>query len=291
MPPREKRKRRTGPVARRGHTTGPRLGDVLSIVAIVALFGFVYLLPPDSTLADVRESGAIRVCAPESFPPLMTGDEQRPGIDIELVEELAHRIGVRVVVSTNRAIGRDLNPRTWRVSRAQCLLIAGGVVASPTTRGYLETLPPHLETGWAAVRVDPEATLADARVGFFAAVTGLDRIALSRFLREEGAIVSVVQNREGLEQGLRSGDFDLVVTEALTARALAGRLDGEAIWLPESLGRFPIVIGAWKGDLTLTRRLSSEMDALLRDGTLEQILAKYAAVPATSECVVCRDAQ
>jgi len=265
--------------------------DLLALAGIGGLLAAVYLLPPDTSLAEVQRIGTLRVCVPDEYPPLVTGVAAAPGIDVELVQHLADAMGVRLHLVPNPSIGRDFNPRNWRVNRAQCTLLAGGVVASPLTRGFLETLAPHLSTGWAAVRLDPDAVLDGAAVGFFAGVSGLDRLTLSRFLREQGATVQVVNRRSELIEGLLSGRFDVGVTEALTARQVAGAIDGEALWLPESLGRYPVAIGMWKGDLTLKRRLERELSAIRRDGTLATLVERYDIVAISSTCDVCRPSE
>lgn len=258
-------------------------------------FGFVGLLlwginflPPDTTLAQVRESGALRVCVPDAYPPLVTGDPDRPGIDIELLREVADGLGVRLVTVTNSAIGRDFNPRNWRVTRAQCLVIAGGIVDADATRSFLVVTRPHLETGWAAVVVDQaQATFSGAKVGFFAGLTGLDRLGLSRWLRDRGANVTVLSSVEDAASGLADGRFDVVVTEALTARQLATKIDSVAAWLPLEDGRLPIAFGLWKGDLTLERALERQLARLERDGTLHEIIDRYDLGPIDATCPLC----
>ena len=130
------------------------VGDLASFAVIAALFGAVYTLPPDTSLAEIKQGGMLRACVPSSYPPLVTGNPEQPGLDIEILQTVADRIGVRLVLGTNPAIGTDFNPRNWRVSRANCQVIAGGVVATDTTRSFLDTTPPHIETGW--VFVGPE---------------------------------------------------------------------------------------------------------------------------------------
>src|SRR5436190_1466750 len=114
-----------------------KVRNVLAYVLIFGLLAGVYALPPDTSLAEVRKSGLLRVCMPPSYPPLVTGNPQAPGIDVELVSALAKKLGLRLVVSLNQAMGVDFNPRNWRVTRAQCEILAGGVVASPVTKSFL----------------------------------------------------------------------------------------------------------------------------------------------------------
>lgn len=265
----------------------PRPGTIAQNVAVVVvLLLLASWLPPDTSLREVQQRGSLRVCVPVSYPPLVSGgDPDRPGIDIELVRELASRLALTVRFNENSAIGRDFNPRNWRVTRAQCEVLAGGVVASTTTRSFLETTDPHLETGWALVFLGEERALSGARVGFFAGASGLDRLALSGYLRAVGASVQVYSSLTELERALRNGEIDAAVTESLLARRLAEDVDGVATWVP-GLPRQPLALGFWKGDLTLKRALGSALHQMRADGTLAAILERYELAP-IAECTVC----
>lgn len=262
--------------------------DLLALAFVAALLFGVTLLPPDTTLAQVRESGILRVCVPDSYPPLITGDPDRPGIDLELLAEAARALDVRLLTITNSAIGRDFNPRNWRVTRAQCLVLAGGIIDTTLTRSFLVVTSPHLETGWAAVASDPTRTsLAGAQVAFFAGLTGLDRLALSRWLRERGAQVTVVSDQSDAQEGLQSGRFDVVVSEGLTARNIAEHVDAQAVWLTVGQGTVPIAFGLWKGDLTLERALERELRRLERSGFVAELVERYALAPISETCPFC----
>src|SRR5690606_35250159 len=101
--------------------------NLLTVAVILGLFGAVYFLPPDSALSEIERTGVVRVCVPPEYPPLVTGNAEEPGLDVELVRLLAERLDLRLQLVTNAMIGRDFNPRNWRVTRAQCQIIAGGV--------------------------------------------------------------------------------------------------------------------------------------------------------------------
>jgi hypothetical protein len=127
----------------------PKRRDVITFSCVFGLLGAVYVLPPDTSLREVRAAGALRICLPPSYPPLVTGDPAAPGIDVELLQAVAREFDVRMVTVVNPVMGRDFNPRAWRINRAQCEVIAGGVIGSPTTRSFLDTTPAYAETGWA----------------------------------------------------------------------------------------------------------------------------------------------
>jgi ABC-type amino acid transport substrate-binding protein len=264
--------------------------DLGAIVVVVGLLAAVSFLPPDTTLAQVRATGVLRVCVPDAFPPLVTGRADEPGVDVEILHTVADELGVRLQLVRNSAIGRDFNPRNWRVTRAQCLLIAGGVVDTTTTRGFLVVTTPHLETGWVAVTRAGETptSLEGVPVGFYAGITGLDRLALSRWLRDQGAEVTVVSSRSDAASGLEQGRYDVLVSEALTARGIAGELGASPAWLPVTTAPIPVGFGMWKGDLTLERAVEAVLRGMRRDGRLAAITDRYELVPADDACAFCR---
>ena len=261
-------------------TERPRwIGDLITIAGIAALFGVIYLLPPDTSLAQLKQAGILRICVPTLYPPLVTGKPDAPGFDIEFAQAIAKRLDVRLIINANSAMGRDFNPRNWNVTRAQCQVLGGGVVVSELTRSFLDTTPPHLQTGWALVAATIPIKLQDVKVGFYAGLAGLDRIALSRFLQAQKARIEIVASAEALADGLRSGRFDAGVSEALTARQIAGTLGAQVAWLPETLGRYPVAFGLWKGDLSLKRRLIEVIDELESQGLTRELARRYKIAP------------
>ena len=91
--------------------------DALSALPILAVLAAVYLLPPDTSLGEVRRTGALHVCLPPLAPPFVTGDAKAPGIDIELLQALAGDLGLMLAPVPEPAMGRDFNPRGWHVTR------------------------------------------------------------------------------------------------------------------------------------------------------------------------------
>jgi polar amino acid transport system substrate-binding protein/cystine transport system substrate-binding protein/membrane-bound lytic murein transglycosylase F len=258
----------------------PPRRDVISFAVVFALLGAVYLLPPDTALHEVRAAGTLRSCLPPSYPPLVTGDPAAPGIDVELLEAIAAGLGVRLAIVTNAAMGTDFNPRAWRITRAQCDILGGGVADSSTTRSFLATTPPYAATGWAWLGPHPEAEFSGRRIGILVSASGLDRVALAAWLRAAKARVTVVSSGKALIDGLKDGSFDAGITEHLLAMELAAANGFAVGWLPPELVRYEVVFGLWKGDLTLKRAIVAAMERLRRGGDMARIEARY--VPANS---------
>ena len=261
----------------------PAIGSVRQVarewlplaLAFAVLFATA-LLPTDTALRQVDEVGRIAVCMPVDYPPLVGGSEEAPGFDVDLVREIAARSGWNVHVVANPAMGRDFNPRAWRVTRAQCQMLAGGIALSNTTRSFLDTTNGHLTTGWVMASAD-DAGLPQSgqRAGFYAGLSGLDRVQLGQYLREQGVTPRIVPTAAALREGLANGDFDIAVTEALIAYQTFDEEDWTLSWLPGDLGRVPIGIGFWKGDMTLRRHVQRVLDAMEADGTIAALAARY----------------
>ncbi len=253
--------------------------DLGGIVVVVGLLLLVTFLPPDTSLGEVEANHAIRACVPTTYPPLVTGDPDRPGIDIEILHAVADYTGVELLLSPSDAIGRDFNPRHWAINRGKCQLVAGGVVDSPLTRSFLDTGPPYAETGWAIVAPAPLQDIGGLTIGALTMISGLDRIGLASYLRRQDVTVRVVRNGQELVDDIAGSELDAGVTEALLAGGLAADNDWWVASLPDELARYSLVFGLWKGDLTLKRKIIQAFHQLESDGTLAAILERYGAAP------------
>lgn len=254
--------------------------DALGALPILAVLAAVYLLPPDTSLGEVRRAGVLHVCMPPLSPPFVTGATTAPGIDVEILRALAGDLGLTLAIVPEPAMGRDFNPRGWHLTRAACEILAGGVVASPMTRSFLETSPSYAETGWGLLRLPgaPPAALADLRsrkIGVFAPPSGLERTAIASLLRAAQAQVTILASADTLAAGLREGRFEAGVTEKLNADLLATREGFAVDWFPGDLPRYPVAFGLWKGDLTLKRAVADAMERRMHDGTVTGILGRY----------------
>jgi ABC-type amino acid transport substrate-binding protein len=249
------------------------------VALVVALLLGLTLLPPDTSLSEIRSTETLKACVPRLYPPLVTGNLERPGVDIELLRAIAERIGVSLSLSTNDAMGRDFNPRNWSLNRAQCHVVAGGVVDSTQTRSFLETSSSYAQTGWAVVAPAPVGSLDGLQVGALALMSGLDRKGLASYLRSSGAAARVVTAPDALVAGIEDGTFDIGVTEALLATRLATENDWSVAWAAPELARYNIVIGLWKGDITLKRAVNGALAELAADGSLQAIFDRYDVAP------------
>jgi polar amino acid transport system substrate-binding protein/cystine transport system substrate-binding protein/membrane-bound lytic murein transglycosylase F len=252
------------------------LGDLGAVAIAVALLAAVRLLPPDTSLQQMRTSGTLRACLPSLYPPLVTNDPAAPGLDVDLLRAVARELGVELTTVTQPAMGQSFNPRDWRVTRAACDILAGGVADTPQSRGFLDVTAPYATTGWAWLARTPQAAPQLRHVGVLVGLSGLDRIGLATWLHAAGAEVAIVGDPAALVQGLADGRFETGIAERLSAIALAQQQGWASGWMPPDLPRVPLVLGLWKGDLTLKRAIADALVRLQRQGTIATILTHYA---------------
>jgi polar amino acid transport system substrate-binding protein/cystine transport system substrate-binding protein/membrane-bound lytic murein transglycosylase F len=217
----------------------------------------------------------LRVCVPSHYPPFVTGDPTSPGIDVDLLQAIAQDLGVQLAIVANPMMGKDFNPRAWRITRAQCELLAGGLVGSESTRSFLDTTPAYATTGWAWFGSRRDMPLQGARIGVLVVASGLDRVALATYLRAAKAQATVTLDSAELVQGLIDGRFDVGVTDGLLAAMLAAPRGWAIGWMPVELSRYPVILGLWKGDLTLKRAIVSALGRLQSSGQVASIMSRY----------------
>ena len=272
------------PVAGESKFQKQRSGLVRDLSALTVMFGLLlcaYFLPPDTSLQEVRSAGRLSVCLPRLYPPLVTGDAENRGFDVDVLQEVASRLEVRLMLNYSSAMGRDFNPRNWRITRAQCQVLAGGVVLSRSVRSFLDTVPGPLSTGWVVLSPERISSLEGKRVAVLAGLTGLDRIGLSRYLRAMGSRLQVVQSAEDLVRQLNDGSVDAAVTEALSGAQIVEHNEWNAAWLPEPFERYQLGYGFWRGDVTLQQATEGILADMELDGTMQTLLDRYSVEPIT----------
>ena len=154
-------------------------------------------------------------------------------------------------------MGRDFNPRAWRITRAQCEVLAGrrrrsrdhalvpghhaGLCRRPAGRGCR----PIRTQRWQG-----------RRVGVLVGVSGLDRVALAAWLRAAKAQVTVTPRCDGTGAGSQGRPVRRWRHRTLAGDGTGGAQQGWTVgWMPADLDRYPVVLGLWKGDLTLKRAI------------------------------------
>lgn len=248
----------------------------INLTIAVALLGALSFLPPDTSLADRQKSGVLKLCVPPSYPPLVTGDPQQPGFDIELGARVAEKLGLRLAINTLSSIGTDFNPRNWSLTRGQCDIIAGGVADTVQSRSFLQTIPTPIETGWVGLSGTGQLPAAGGGVVVLPGTSGLDRLQLSGWLRQQALQMIPARSPQQFVETLASGRAQAGITERFLTAAMALPDGIRPFWLEDArFPRFHMAFGLWKGDQTLKRAVAEALAAIAASGDMAALEASY----------------
>jgi ABC-type amino acid transport substrate-binding protein len=252
----------------------------LNIAIVAALLAAVSYLPPDTSLQDRQRDGVLKVCVPASYPPLITGDPARPGFDAELADAIAKKLRLKLALNVLPSIGRDFNPRNWSLTRAQCDIIAGGVADTAQTRSFLQTIPTAAETGWVGISASGELPATGSTVAVLPGTAGLDRLALSGWMRKQGLRAQLMPSADAFARSLRDGTVAAGITERFVAANLGlSPSTMQTFWLSDpAFPRYRMALGLWKGDQTLKRAVLDALGALDASSIPDALAVRYGLV-------------
>ncbi|MFK4825943.1 substrate-binding periplasmic protein [Paenochrobactrum sp. BZR 588] len=274
---------------------------VINLGTIFVLLLAVSFLPADTSLSQIKARGTLKLCVPASYPPFVTGNPEHPGYDIELVQAIADKLGVRLAINKMESIGRDFNPRNWMISRGQCDILAGGVADTLRTRNFMQTIPTDIQLGWMLLSLDGVIPQKGDQIFVIPGNTGLNRLELSGWLRNQGLNARSISMRVGEKQvaqqvftAIANGDVKGLVAENFTACSLlkakgSEAKDVKASWVFSTKdengdveqGRtmagqtYSMALGLWKGDVTLKRAVEKAIKDLDKNGQTTKLREFY----------------
>lgn len=243
------------------------------IAASLALLLFGSSVAGARSLETIIERGALTLCANPNALPFASKSGPIPGFQIELGEKIAEQLGVRLT-------------REWVVSaiqyrRADCDLVLDTIARkdAPPEGGVKVTRPYHRSGVVLAVRADqPASSLAglgaDQRVGvpvgsLVSMMLAKGGTVTSPFVFEDD-IVAALANREIEAAAVTPatvGWFNLQHADKPLRLIAAFDNDRDLNW--------NIAAGLFRPDEKLRQRVDAAIEALLADGTIARIYARY----------------
>jgi polar amino acid transport system substrate-binding protein len=243
------------------------------------VFASICLLVLASAAADARSletiiaRGALTLCAHPNALPFASKTGPVRGLQTELGEKIAQQLGVKLT--------REWVVNAYQYRRADCDLVLDTIVRKdvPPEGGIKLSRPYHRSGVVLAVRADSQASSlaslgAGQRVGVpvssLASMTlGKGGIATSPFTFEED-IVAALANREIEAAAVTPaavGWFNLQHADKPLRLIPAFENDSDLNW--------NIGAGLFRPDDKLRQRVDAAIEALLADGTITQIYARY----------------
>ena len=255
----------------RALSSGPRrLARSAAILALPMLWNAT---ADARTLESVVERGALTLCASPNALPFASKSGPVPGFQIELAEKIAQQLGVKLT-------------REWVISaiqyrRADCDLVLDVIARkdTPPAGGVRPSRPYHRSGVVLAVRGDSQASSlaslgADQRVGVpvnsvVSMTLAKGGAATSPFAFEDD-IVAALANREieaAAVTPMTVGWFNLQHADKPLRLIPAFDNDQDLNW--------NIAAGLLRPDDRLRARVDAAIEALLADGTIARIYARY----------------
>ncbi|WP_216326781.1 substrate-binding periplasmic protein [Deinococcus aestuarii] len=231
----------------------PSGSTVFIIVGVLAYLG-LRQLPPDNSLALVRQAGVMSVCIPAELPPFVTATEDGArGQEAELLRRAAARIGTSLEWNLQASWGTTPDPVDWGLRPESCQVLAGGIVVSPETQALMQPLP-YAETGWALLTFDPAKSL-----GVLANHWGLNAEEAYDWADRQGQDFTSYDHAGEALAALKGGEVGRVLSLREEAEWLQGQLPGARVQEVSDLPRHTLALGMWKNSITLKRALTAAL--------------------------------
>lgn len=278
--------KRTG--KRRNNSLFAKEGKMKRLIGLVSLLVVLSLVlgacggASGSRLDSIKQAGVIKVGTSADYPPFEYIDENgnKAGFDIELMEEVARRLGVKVewvdmpfdsLIAGVQEGKIDASIAAFNYSEER------DQVVDFTDAYYTGEDAFTVATGFTGTLNKPE-DVANFKVGVQTGTTQdtwLTGLVDSGILPEANLVRYDRADQVALD--LKNGRIDVMMADAIPARALAQQLGGIEIILTAVVSSGPMNIVVPQGDATLAKAINDILADLQSEGFIEALAVKYFA--------------
>jgi polar amino acid transport system substrate-binding protein len=226
------------------------------------------------SLAAIRESGWLHVCAHPDALPFSSQDPSRPGLQLEIGGAVARALGVRMQV--------DWIVFTRHARRVDCDALMGSIVplGGPASRRGQRLTRPYAGGGYQLV-VGPNAAGVSRVEDVKGGKIGVEHTSWPHYLLSHQGIptASFASQTEILEAVDKGETAAGLVTGPYLGWYLKQHPESavkavDAYTAPNDL-RWNVAVGLRNADDALLQRVNQILDLLLADGTIQGIFARY----------------
>lgn len=242
---------------------------VLSALALCCLAYGVHA----RTLAEIKERGAIGLCAHPNSLPFASKTAEPPGFQIELGSALARELGV--------SLTPDWILTAVQISRADCDIMLD-VIADPEAQEEtrLKLSQPYYHSGVSL------AVPQNSRISSFASLDGTTKVGVqvgsiaAMTLDQRHVRISIFGFEEDMLDAIGAHEVDAAAVTATSAGYYNKRHPGhEVVVLPPDETTpalsWNIAVGMRRPDATLKEAIDAALVRLTKDGTIAAIYARY----------------
>jgi polar amino acid transport system substrate-binding protein len=231
----------------------------------------------DASLEKVKQKGQLVLGLDDSFPPMgfRNDDNQIVGYDIDLAQEVAKRLGVKLVPQPI-----DWNAKEQELNTGKIDCIWNGFTITEERKKAIAFTKPYLRNAQVVVvkKASGHATLASLKgktVGLQAGSSAADALAAATAFK--ASLKDVVEFKDNLTalMDLEVRGVDGVVMDLIVANDNIKRSGKPYVVLAESLAPEVFGVGFRKNDLALRDAVQGALEAMAADGTLAKITTKW----------------
>ena len=231
----------------------------------------------DASFQNVKAKGKLVMGLDDAFPPMgfRNEDNQIVGYDVDLANEVAKRLGVKLVP---QPIDRNAKEQELNTGKIDC--IWNGFTITEERQKALLFTKPYLKNAQVVVvkKGSPFTTFASLKgkkVGLQAGSSAAGALEAAKEFR--ASLKEVVEFKDNLTalMDLEMGGVEAVVMDLIVANDNIKRSGKPYVVLKETLAPEVFGVGFRKGDVALRDAVQAALEAMAKDGTLAKVTAKW----------------
>lgn len=231
----------------------------------------------DKSWDKVKEKGEFVLGLDENFPPMGFRDENNEitGFDVDLAKEVCSRLGIELKI---QPINWDTKEQELNTNNIDC--IWNGFTVTEERKEKLLFTKPYMNNRQVLVVMNDtsSANLADLegkKVGLQSASSAADALGSAKeFKNKLKQIVEFKDNMTAL-MDLEKGGIDAVLMDEIVARYYIQMKNKGYKVLDESLASEEYAVGFRKNDTALMQKFQETLEAMAKDGKVEEISSKW----------------
>lgn len=249
-----------------------------SSITLIVIF-FALLVFPDSSSADetwqaLLDSGELRIGMEASYPPFETiaPDGSFTGFDVDLSQEIAHRLGVEPVFYN---IAYDSLYDSLYSGRVDILI--SGLVPAYAVEGKANFSVPYFNAGEHLVvgRGTPVDNMQDLENRILAVEYGAGGDIEARKWQRRFVSLTILRNVSAGEALAAVGDgrADAALVDGVSARL--GTVDYPELYIAESVTDVFFAAAVHPENEILLKRVNEAIESMAGDGTLDILINRW----------------
>jgi ABC-type amino acid transport substrate-binding protein len=222
-------------------------------------------------LAKIKKAGVINVGIEGAYPPFNSydNDKQLVGFDVDLTNEFAKRLGVKVnfVVTPWDSIIAGLLAKKFDI-----LLSSMGITEERKQK--VDFSNPYYTT-YSALFVPTNSAITDPKQMTGKKIGALLGSKFADDAKELGGIVSTYKNDTLAHQDMSLGRLDGVITDKIVGAVTAKANNYPEKRIDKPLTTYKIGIAVNKGEPALLNEINTVLKSIMDDGTYTKISTKW----------------